>query len=315
MMAPIAKPIADPLHRDQRGRAEGAVLEQLDERSARSAAGRRACARRGRPRAAGQLPEGDDERRGRPIVGGRRSRDRRAAATLAPWRGRRPRSWPPALVVDMGHYVYGLNRLKSSGTLDFGLCGCLTASRRRWRQRSRAWDMGQPAPDAAAGSPTRVRRRRRRGGAEVAAALRRTPRTGRPPTCWRRSRTPGCWCRSSRCSARSSTTRPGWPTTSPATWRPCCCTGARRPAGAAGVHRHRAAAGVGPGARPVPVAARLAAQAARPGRRRRAGGRPRRAGPVRRRGRRPDRGSPPAGRLGPGRRPHRLDSAAGGMIG
>ena len=145
-----------------------------------------------------------------------------------------------------------------------------------------------PIPPSPARSPTRVRRRRRRrlagagGGAGGLASA--TPR--RTPRRWRRSSAPACWCRSSRSSARSRSTTPGSPTTSPATWRRSWCTaptagwrcwpspappaGRLGPAGPPG-------AGHDAGRRPVGP----------PGRRRGAGRRPGGTGPVRRRGRGP----------------------------
>ena len=91
-----------------------------------------------------------------------------------------------------------------------------------------------------------------RGGAR---GVRRRPGTA-PRRCSSRCSARGCWSRSSPCSARSRSTRRGWPTTRPATWpRPCspAATGGRRcwrsPAS-------QTLAAWRPDARPVPVAAR-----------------------------------------------------------
>ena len=127
----------------------------------------------------------------------------------------------------------------------------------------------------------RLRRRRRRGrpgSAGGAGGVRRRPGATRPPR--RRARGtaagPGCWCRWSRCSARSSTTSTGWPTTRPATWPPCCSPGAT---GGRRCWRSPASTTLtawNPDARPVPVPAATGRPVGAAGGRGRARGRRRR---------------------------------------
>ena len=192
MVAPIAKPMPTRCSETRVAGAERAVLEQLDE-------GLRDLLR-GRELALVEQPVLLASCQRATMTTGETQRRRKASRD-------RPGAWPGRGVSGAGAagaarrcrghgaHVYVLNRLKSSGTLDFGMCD---VSRRfapmAAAARMRAW--ASQHRTQAAGSPTRFRRRRRRG---VAGARRRARgvrrRTEPTPTALARcSRTPGCWC-------------------------------------------------------------------------------------------------------------------------
>ena len=216
MVAPIAKPIADPLHRDQGGGAERAVLEELGR-------GLRDLLRGGElalvedAGAAGQLPEGDDDDGGDPAPEEGEPRSA-GCGDAVPWVRAATVAVAASVVGGHGAHVYGLNRLKSSETLDFGDVRWLTAIRRRWRQRRECRRHGprQHRTTGRSGDPRRrfagdARRGVARGHRRARGVRRRPGRVRRGAR--RAAGLPPAGAGRGGRSARSRSTTPAWPTT------------------------------------------------------------------------------------------------------
>ena len=261
---------ADPLERHQDGRPEGAVLDQLDGPAEDlGGGGHRALVED--PGHAEQLPDDQDQQRARPSgAAGRRAGSPSSRAGSRGCGGGRCRQGGRG----HGEESRELSQLKQvkHSTLDRRVSPVPGGGQSPGDLTIPAAACSTPASPATPARPT----------PRWPPRWRRTPRTRRraTPTRWRRWRGPGCWCRSSRCSARSRSTSAGWRTTRPATWRRCCS-----PAPTAGWRCWPSPAPTRCGAgTPRPGRCRspaeLAAQAARPGRRRGAGGRRGRPGDV-----------------------------------